>query len=949
MPDQKPRPVRNISLLFAEDETDAREMLHRMLGLNYPGLKLYLAADGAAGLELFREHRPEIVLTDINMPVLNGIAMAREIKGIDPEATIVAVTAHSDTSYLLGAIETGIHHYVLKPVNYVELFGVIDQIIERIMLKRLVGEQLVRIRRSEQQLSEAQKITHLGSWEWDAASGEASASDELYRILGLEPESVPPTAGAFLERVHPADRESLEQEFRQSLEDRRKVTSHYFRVLRPDGSLRIVRGQVEVSFDDSGAPVSMIGTCHDVTEQRSAEAALRASEQRFFKIFQATPDLLSITSLSDETFLEVNQAFLKALGYRRSEVIGVSAPELGVWAEDSERQALLQALREEGEVRDIEGRFRAKGGREVTGLISAEPIEIKGSQYILTLFKDISDRKRLEEDRARLASIVESSDDAIIATDPEGNIVSWNAGAEKMFGYLASEAKGRHLSFLSPQERKDELYRLQQGLKNHGAVTHFDTVQLTKNGGEIWVSLTLSPIRSSDGGVVGTSCIGRDVTERTRMEETIRHQAQHDTLTDLPNRKLFMDFLNLELAQARRNRKYLAVLYMDLDHFKQINDTLGHAAGDLLLQAVAQRLKRCVRESDTVARIGGDEFNVLMPDLTLTDDVGIVVGKIMRVFDTPFLLDNLEVNATTSVGISMFPYDGETSQELVQKADSAMYVAKQAQGNAYQFYNDQINTRTAKRQKMERLLRLAVQNGELELMFQPQVRLDNGEIIGAEALLRWRHPEEGLLLPEQFLSVAEETGVIVPIGEWVLHKACSQMKAWRGMGYPFSVTVNLSNRQFHQRNLLEVAERALSDTGLDPEFLELDITEKAIMDNVDYSIRNMRKLRELGVSFSVDDFGVGSSSLQWIKQLPIGRLKIDKSFIKTIAQEPNNLAVVSAVICMSHNMDLKVNALGVESEEQLTLVRNYGCDEAQGDLLSKPLSPPDFERLVANL
>jgi diguanylate cyclase (GGDEF)-like protein/PAS domain S-box-containing protein len=949
MPADKPRPVRNISLLFVEDEAEAREMLNRMLGLNYPGLKLYLAQDGSQGLELFRAHRPEIVLTDINMPVMNGIAMAREIKGIDPEATIVAVTAHSDTSYLLGAIETGIHHYVLKPVNYVELFGVIDQIVEKIMLKRLVGEQLVRIRRREQQLSEAQKITHLGSWEWDAVSGEASASDELYRILGLEPEAAPVSRETFLERVHPGDRQSLQQVVEQALADRRKVTSHYFRVLRPDGSLRIVRGQIELSYDQRGEPLSMIGTCHDVTEQRSAEAALRASEQRFFKIFQATPDLLTITGLDDDSFLEANQAFLKALGYRRSEVIGASAQELRIWADESERVALLQLLREQGEVRDVEGRYRTRAGSEVTGLISAETIEIKGSQYLLTLFKDISERKRLEEDRARLAAIVESSDDAIIATDTEGNIESWNGGAEKMFGYLAHEARGRHFSFLAPQERKDELYRLQQGLKNHGAVTHFDTVQVTKGGEEIWVSLTLSPIRSADGVVVGTSCIGRDVTERTRMEETIRHQAQHDTLTDLPNRKLFMDFLNLELAQARRNRKYLAVLYMDLDHFKQINDTLGHAAGDLLLQAVAQRLKRCVRESDTVARIGGDEFNVLMPDLTLTDDVGIVVGKIMRVFDTPFLLDNLEVNATTSVGISMFPYDGETSQELVQKADSAMYVAKQAQGNAYQFYNDQINTRTAKRQKMERLLRQAVANGEFELLFQPQVRLDNGEIIGAEALLRWRHPEEGLLLPDQFLPVAEETGAIVSIGEWVLLSACNQMKIWRGMGYPFSVTVNLSNRQFHQRNLLEVTEHALSESGLNPEWLELDITERAIMDNVDYSIRNMRKLKELGVCFSVDDFGVGSSSLQWIKQLPIERLKIDKSFISSIAQEPNNLAVVSAVICMSHNLNLRVNALGVESEEQLTLVRNYGCDEAQGDLLSKPLSVPDFEKLVANL
>lgn len=941
--------IRDLSLLFVEDEVEAREMLTRMLGMNYPGLNLYVAENGAAGLELFRELRPEIVMTDINMPVMNGIAMAREIKAIDPEATIVAVTAHSDTSYLLSAIEIGIHHYVLKPVNYPELFGVVDKIVEKIMLKRLVGQQLERIRRREQQLSEAQKITHLGSWEWDVAGGEAVWSDELYRILGLEPDSVAASYRTFLERVHPGDREALEKAVRHALEERQPVSSHYFRIVRPDASVRIVRGQLEVVFDAAGRPASMIGTCHDVTEQKWAEAALRASEQRFFKIFQATPDLLSITSLADGSYLEVNEAFVRAFGYRRREVIGRPAREVPVWAEERERVEVLQALSELGEVRDREVRFRAQSGREVVGLVSAEAIDIDGNQFVLTLIKDISERKRLEEDRARLAAIVESSDDAITATDADGTITSWNAGAEKIFGFSAGEAKGMHLSFLAAPERKDEIVRLHRSIRRDEQVTHFDTVHVRKDGRQINVSLTMSPIKNADGAIVGTSCIARDVTERTEMEETIKHQAQHDTLTDLPNRKLFMDFLALELAQARRNRKNLAVLFLDLDHFKQINDTLGHAAGDLLLQAVAQRLRRCVRESDTVARIGGDEFNVLMPDLAQSFDVGTVVGKIMAVFQTPFLLEHQEISATTSVGISMFPEDGDSCEDLVQKADSAMYVAKQSSGNSYQFYNDEINKRTVNRQKMERLLRQAVPNQELELLFQPQVRIDNGEIVGAEALLRWRHPEEGLLEPSRFMGVAEETGAIVAIGEWVIRSACAQMKRWQGKGYRFPVAVNLSNRQFHQPNLFEMTAAALADAGLHPRSLELDVTEKTIMNDLDFSVRNMRRLTEMGVGFCVDDFGVGASSLQGIKQLPIGKLKIDRSFIKNMATQPDDLAVVSAVICMSHNLKMKVNAVGVESQEQLALIRDYGCDEMQGDLVSKPLAAPEFERLVAHM
>jgi diguanylate cyclase (GGDEF)-like protein/PAS domain S-box-containing protein len=817
----------DISVLYVEDELEAREMLSRMLAMNYPGMKLYLADNGAAGLELFKQIKPQIVMTDINMPVMNGIAMAREIKAIDPDAVIVAVTAHSDTSYLLSAIEIGIHHYVLKPVNYAELFGVIDRIVEKTMLKRLVGEQLEKIRRREQQLSEAQKITHLGSWEWDLTSRRTVWSDEMYRILGLEPESVAASYRSFLQRVHPADRKALAKLVRQLFANAPGPNSHYFRVQRPDGTARIVRGQLDLSSDETGKPVSLIGTLHDVTEQKWAEAALRASEQRFARIFQATPDLLSITSFEDGSFLEVNEAFLRALGYQRAEVLGQPAAQLEVWADERERAEMLRMLAEQGEVRDLEVRYRSKAGEELWGLVSAESMEMNGKQYILTLFKDISERKR--------------------------------------------------------------------------------------------------------------------------MEDTIKHQAQHDALTDLPNRKLFMDFLALELAQARRNRRFLAVLFLDLDRFKQINDTLGHAAGDLLLQAVAQRLKRCVRESDTVARIGGDEFNVLMPDMAQSDDVGTVVRKIMGVFQHPFLLDNVEIDATTSVGISMFPEDGDSCEELVQKADSAMYVAKQTSGNSYQFYNEEINRRTVQRQKMERLLREAVAKGELELLFQPQVGIDKRQIVAAEALLRWRHPEEGLLLPWQFLGIAEETGAIIPIGEWVLRSACSQMKQWQDKGYRFPVTVNLSNRQFAQNNLCDMTARALAETGLNPQALELEVTEKAIMDNLDFSTRSMRMMTELGVGFSVDDFGIGASSLQTIKRLPIGKLKIDRSFIKNIVTQRDDKAVVSAVICMSHNLKMRVNAVGVESEDQLTLIRDYGCDEVQGDLISKPLTAPQFEIFESKL
>ena len=944
-----PYTIRDIALLYVEDESEARNMLSRMLAVNYPGLVIQVAENGESGLELFRQLRPQIVLTDINMPVMNGIQMAREMRAIEPEVAIVAVTAHSDTSYLLSAIEIGIHHYVLKPVNYVDLFAVVDGILEKLLLQRMVREQDEKIRSREQQLSEAQKITHLGSWEWDMASGTVAWSDELYRICGLEPESIPPSWEAFLERVHPGDREVLEGSLHRAIDAGEPQATQYFRLVRPDGSARIIRFQSEIVREPSGRPVSLVGTCHDVTELRGAQAALRASEQRFFKIFQATPDLLSITGADDGSFLEVNDAFVRELGYPRPELIGRPERELGVWSREVERSGAALALEELGELEDLEVHYKTRSGREMAGLLSAQFLEINGRRCVLTVFKDITERKRMEDELVRLASIVESTDDAIMATDTDGVITIWNAGAEKVFGIPAGDIKGKHLTTLAPPDRKEYLDRLCRGSAMEEQVTHLDMVHQRRDGRQIHVSLSLSPLRDAEGNNVGLSGIARDMTVRAEREETIKHQALHDPLTDLPNRKLFMDFLALEVAQARRNRRNLAVLFLDLDHFKQINDTLGHAAGDLLLQSVAQRLKGCVRESDTVARIGGDEFNVLMPDLHQVDDVGTVVGKIMGVFEKPFLLDNVEIQATTSIGVSMFPGDGDSSSDLVLKADSAMYVAKQKSGNAYQFYNAEINDRTMKRQKTERFLRQAVQKNQLELAFQPLVRIDTGKIVGAEALLRWRHPEDGLLLPEQFLNVAEETGAIIPLGEWAIRTACAQMKQWQGRGHDFTMTVNLSNRQFHQANLVEMTRDALADTGLNPGYLELDVTENAIMDDLDLSTRNMRLLTEMGVKFSVDDFGIGCSSLQCIRQLPIERVKIDKSFIKDILTQSNDLAVVSAVISMSHNLSMKVNAVGVESQEQLTLIRDNGCDEVQGDLISKPLPAEEFELMVANM
>lgn len=810
-------------LLYVEDDAVTRSLLSRVIAKKYPELLLFIAENGAQGVELFKKERPEIVLADMNMPVMDGIEMAMEIKSLNADTVIIAVTAHNDPKYLQDAIEIGIRHYVLKPVAVEKLCTVLDSSIGEIKLKIRIREQEREIHKREEQLARAQKISHLGSWEWNIVSGRTSWSDELYRILGLEPAAIPASYQGFLKRVHSEDRQKVKLVVQAALKKGQSMSSHYCRIVRPDGSIRNIHGQGEVVVNEHGKCVSVLGTAHDVTE-----------------------------------------------------------------------------------------------------------------------------RREIEEERARLAMIVESSNDAIFSISLDNIITSWNRGAETIFGYSAREIIGKEIFTILPAERYGERSHIMQTILQGEQLCHFETTRIRKDGRQIYVSITTSPLWNSEGKLIGNSVIARDVTERRKMEAIIQHQAHHDPLTDLPNRQLFMDFLGREVIQARRNDTRLALLFLDLNGFKQVNDTMGHNCGDRLLQEVAHRLRSCIRESDIVARLGGDEFTVLMPVLTHRDDVGIVLKKILGVFETPFILNNVAVNTTTSIGVCMFPEDGENGEELIQKADIAMYDAKASGRNSYQFYNSEINARTVKRQQMENCMRQAIDRDELELLFQPLVCNKTRSIIGAEALLRWHHPELGLLSPAQFLDIAEESGAIIPIGNWVLRTACLQAQAWNRKGSPLSISVNLSNRQFHHADLIEQTERILAETGLKPQQLEFDITEQTLMADIDYSLRSMRSLTDKGVKLAIDNFGCGSSSLKWIKKMPLHRIKIDKCFISNMFKDPDDLAIIKAVIAMSHNLKMDVVANGVETDEQWSFIQKSRCDNIQGYVICAPLPATEFERMAVH-
>ncbi|HEX8949087.1 MAG TPA: EAL domain-containing protein [Dissulfurispiraceae bacterium] len=440
----------------------------------------------------------------------------------------------------------------------------------------------------------------------------------------------------------------------------------------------------------------------------------------------------------------------------------------------------------------------------------------------------------------------------------------------------------------------------------------------------------------------------KEFVERKRIEEEVKHMAHHDSLTGLPNRRFFNDILNFRVAEMNRRRKKLAILFLDLDRFKEINDTLGHDAGDKLLVEIAGRLRASIRGSDTVARIGGDEFNIILSDIARVEDISSIAEKILDSCKEPIALAGHELRISTSIGISIYPDDSTGADELLKYADIAMYHAKENGRNRYKFFDPELNRMVVERIRLEGRLRGTLERGELEVYYQPQIDTVTRKIVCAEALVRWRHPEKGVLTPGEFIPFAEESGFIVEIDEWVLKTACVQVKAWMDSGLPpICLTVNFSARQFQRPEMAERVSLILEETGLSPECLDIEITESIAMSNVEDTIARLGELSDIGVSASLDDFGTGYSSLSSLKRLPVRKLKIDRSFINGIASDRDDRAILTAVLLMARTMDLKVVAEGIEREEQFFYLRSLKCDEAQGFLFSEPLPAEEFGELMA--
>jgi diguanylate cyclase (GGDEF)-like protein/PAS domain S-box-containing protein len=559
-------------------------------------------------------------------------------------------------------------------------------------------------------------------------------------------------------------------------------------------------------------------------------------------------------------------------------------------------------------------------------------------------FRDITERRRAESYKAQLAAIVESSNDAIIVKDLNGIITNWNSGAERIFGYRASEIIGCSISLLIPPDRLEEESKIMRLVKRGKLTDHFETVRWGKGDKAIDVSVTISPVKNSEGKIIGASKIARDITQRKESQERIQYLAHYDSLTGLPNRTLLADRMKIAIGNAARYSKRLALLFVDLDRFKLVNDSLGHEIGDELLKVAAERMQSTIRHIDTISRLGGDEFIVLLSQIAAAEDAARVAEKLIAAVSEPYRIEEHELLLTASVGISIYPDSGAEANSLLRNADASMYSAKESGRNQYRFYSEDLTSRVTERLSLERDLRGAIERDEIFVVYQPQIELATRRVIGAEALMRWRHPGRGLVLPASFIPVAEDSGLILPLGEHILRESCVQARHWYDRyGFDVGVAVNISAVQFRQKDFTEVVLRVLADTGISPSCLELEVTESVVMQGVESAVEKMRILDAHGIKIAVDDFGTGYSSLSYLRQFHVDRLKIDQSFIHDLPDNADAEAIIRAIVAMGRSLGLHVIAEGVETEAQAQFLQSIQCDESQGYLYAKPMMARDFE------
>ena len=694
--------------------------------------------------------------------------------------------------------------------------------------------------------------------------------------------------------------------------------------------------------------------------RRQAEKRLHTADERLKITIDSVQDYAILSVDEDGRIDSWNGGAARLFIFDQTEILGKDMSIL-FRVEDHERGVLanrrLEAI-ETGRSESSTWFVRKDGsrflGNDVLTTIRDEKGHINGFSEII---RDVTDRKALEEalfaEKERAQVTLNSIGDAVVSSDLSGNVTYLNLVAERLTGWSSAEAVGRPLAevfnIIDGATRETAHNPMKLAVQPATPVAEpANCILVRRDGFESPIEDSAAPIHDPSGQVTGAVIVFRDVSVARAMSLQLAHLAQYDSLTDLPNRTLLNDRLTHAIALARRHGTSLAVLFLDLDRFKHINDSLGHAMGDTLLQSVTHRLVGCVRKSDTVSRQGGDEFVVLLPQVENGEDAAVTAEKMIAALAAPHRVADHDLHVTASIGISIYPGDGHTAETLISAADAALYHAKENGRSNYQFFKIEMNARSVERQSLERSLRGVMERHELVLHYQPKMSLETGAMTGVEALIRWRHPERGLVCPRTFVPIAEDSGLIVPIGRWVLREACRQVQAWLDAGLPpIRIAVNVSAVEFRAGGFLEHVCAVLDETQLEPRYLDLELTESVLMANAESTPTVLRALKDVGIQLAVDDFGTGYSSLSYLSRFPIDSLKIDQSLVQAITDDPTAATIVRAVISMGRSLNQRVVAEGVETREQLAVLHAQHCGEAQGHYFSQPVPPEQFADLLA--
>ncbi len=694
----------------------------------------------------------------------------------------------------------------------------------------------------------------------------------------------------------------------------------------------------------------VLWTMVDITKRKNAQKEIAFFKERMELAIEGNKDVIWDWNLADNS-LFVSQKWKDIIGFNIDEFPN----EMKAWKRHLHPDDLRKVLSDitdnikgKTEYLDNIHRIRHRDGHWVWIHIRGKThYDESGKAIRMTgTHSDITHERELELKNTHQSQIIQQIHESVTATDLNGIITSWNRGAEQLSGYKAKEAIGKHIKFMYLEK---DYKKLEKDIETLIQTVEYrtETHLVTKFKELVDVDISFSLLRDEKETLIGTIAYVQDITLRKKIEDDLYHQAHHDALTGLPNRVLFNDRLEQGIEKTRRSSKSLALLFLDLDHFKEINDSLGHAIGDEVLNVVTSRINSVLRSEDTLARLGGDEFTVIIENLTQAQNASFLAEKILSVLAKPMIIKKHELYISTSIGISLFPEDGKSVENLLKYADAAMYRAKAEGRNNFQFYSTEMTELAFERVVMESSFRAALKSEDFVVYYQPQVNAKTNKIIGMEALVRWNHPSIGIVSPTKFIPLAESTGLIVELDRFVMRTAMLQLSQWYKEDLaPGVLAMNLSVKQLQQKDFIEIFKKMIKETNCNPQCLELEVTESQIMTNADEAIKILNKISEIGVSLAVDDFGTGYSSLAYLKKLPIDKLKIDQSFIRDLPDDEDDAVISKVVIALAQSLNLKVIAEGVETEEQKKFLLQSGCENIQGYIYSKPVPADEFKTIL---